>query len=154
MIRKSVKRASCVRRSQPHSRRVERETCATGRRGRTDSDDLTLSIGDRELRVYGSAGQQRTAAIGLRILEAATIRSRRGSAPVLLFDDPFAELDERRSRAILDVLAGSRAGGVARAGSIAGQVILAVPKAADIPVGLTRLHCVRIQDGVLSRMID
>ncbi len=64
-------------------------------------DDLTLSLGDRELRVYGSAGQQRTAAIGLRILEAATIRSRRGSTPVLLFDDPFAELDERRSRAIL-----------------------------------------------------
>jgi len=117
-------------------------------------DDLTLSLGDRELRVYGSAGQQRTAAIGLRILEAATIRSRRGSAPVLLFDDPFAELDERRSRAILDVLAGSRAGAVARAGSIAGQVILAVPRAADIPAGLTRLQRVRIQDGVLSQMSD
>jgi hypothetical protein len=68
----------------------------------------------------------------------------------LLFDDPFAELDERRSRAILDVLAGS----VARAGPIAGQVILAVPRAADIPVGLTRLHRVRIQDGILTRTGD
>jgi hypothetical protein len=68
----------------------------------------------------------------------------------LLFDDPFAELDERRSRAILDVLAGSRIAGVARAGPIAGQVVLAVPRPADIPTGLTRLPRQRIVDGTLS----
>jgi DNA replication and repair protein RecF len=109
-------------------------------------DDLALTLGDRELRTYGSAGQQRTAAIGLRIVEAATLRGRDGSSPVLLFDDPFAELDERRSRAILDVLATGGAGSAGGA-AIAGQVILAVPRAADIPVGLTRLTRVRIEDG-------
>jgi len=113
-------------------------------------DDLVLGLGDRELRVYGSAGQQRTAAIGLRILEAATLRSRDGAAPVLLFDDPFAELDERRSRAVLRVLAGDLEGASGHAGPIAGQVILAVPRPDDIPPGLTRLARARINGGEIS----
>jgi DNA replication and repair protein RecF len=102
-------------------------------------DDLVLTLGGREMRTYGSAGQQRTAAIALRILEASTLRVGTGAAPVLLFDDPFAELDEGRARAILDVLGGDDVG----------QVILAVPRAADIPVGLTRLARCAIVDGVV-----
>jgi DNA replication and repair protein RecF len=105
-------------------------------------DDLILTLGGRDMRTYGSAGQQRTAAIALRILEAATLRLGTGAAPLLLFDDPFAELDERRSRAILDVLGGENVG----------QVILAVPRAADIPVGLTRLARCAIADGVVRAM--
>jgi DNA replication and repair protein RecF len=113
-------------------------------------DDLVLGLGDRELRLYGSAGQQRTAAIALRILEAATLRSRVAAAPVLLFDDPFAELDERRSRAVLRVLAGDQGGAVGRTGPIAGQVILAVPRPDDIPPGLTRLARARVVSGTIS----
>jgi len=104
-------------------------------------DDLVLTLGGRELRTYGSAGQQRTAAIGLRILEADTLRAHdAGVAPILLLDDPFAELDERRARAILDVLGGEAVG----------QVVLAVPRDADIPPGLTRLARARIADGVIA----
>lgn len=110
-------------------------------------DDLLLMLGERELRVYGSAGQQRTVAIGLRILEAAALRGRGGATPVLLLDDPFAELDERRSRAILEVLAGPDGGVGAGGEPVAGQVILAVPRPADIPPGLTRLSRVHIADG-------
>lgn len=113
-------------------------------------DDLLLMLGERELRAYGSAGQQRTVAIGLRILEAAALRGRGGSTPVLLFDDPFAELDERRSRAILDVLAGPEGGMRTGEEPLAGQVILAVPRPADIPPGLTRLSRVRIADGQVT----
>jgi DNA replication and repair protein RecF len=105
-------------------------------------DDLVLTLGGRDMRTYGSAGQQRTAAIALRILEAGTLRLETGAAPVLLFDDPFAELDEGRSRAILDVLGGDNVG----------QVILAVPRPADIPVGLTRLARCAIADGVVRAM--
>ena len=105
-------------------------------------DDLVLTLGGRDMRTYGSAGQQRTAAIALRILEAGTLRHGTGAAPVLLFDDPFAELDEGRSRAILEVLGGENVG----------QVILAVPRAADIPVGLTRLARCSIVDGVVRAM--
>ena len=113
-------------------------------------DDLVLTLGGRDMRTYGSAGQQRTAAIALRILEAGTLRAGTGAAPVLLFDDPFAELDEGRSRAILDVLGGGGGGG--ERGENVGQVILAVPRAADIPVGLTRLARCTIADGVLRAM--
>jgi DNA replication and repair protein RecF len=111
-------------------------------------DDLGLTIGEHELRTFGSAGQQRTAAIALRVLEAATLRDRDGAAPVLLFDDPFAELDERRSLAILEVLTGGASMSASGASAV-GQVILAVPRAADIPPGLTRLERTRIADGAL-----
>jgi DNA replication and repair protein RecF len=120
------------------------------RRGATRTgphrDDLVLTLDGRALRAYGSAGQQRSAAIGLRILESYALRDRGGASPVLLFDDPFAELDERRARAILEVLGGPAPGPAAL-----GQVVLAVPRAADIPVGLTRLARYGIADGMLSR---
>lgn len=103
-------------------------------------DDLELQLGGRELRVFGSAGQQRTAALALRILEARTLRERVGAAPLLLLDDPFAELDARRAGRILALLAD---GGL-------GQTILAVPRAADIPPELTRLARLTVRDGVLS----
>ena len=114
------------------------------RRGLTHAgphrDDLELLLGDRELRTFGSAGQQRTAALALRVLEARTLRERVGAAPLLLLDDPFAELDARRARRILALLAD---GGL-------GQTILAVPRESDIPAELTRLERRTIADGVLS----
>lgn len=100
-------------------------------------DDVALTIGGRELRTFGSAGQQRTAAIALRLLEATTIREHEGSAPVLLLDDPFAELDVRRSTEILHLLSGERTG----------QTILAVPRASDIPSDLRSLPRWRIEGG-------
>ncbi|HEX5581103.1 MAG TPA: DNA replication and repair protein RecF [Gemmatimonadaceae bacterium] len=103
-------------------------------------DDLELLLGGRELRTFGSAGQQRTAALALRILEARTLRERVGASPLLLLDDPFAELDARRSARILSLLAD---GGL-------GQTVLAVPRAADIPPELTRLERLGIRDGVLE----
>ena len=103
-------------------------------------DDLLLTIGGHELRTFGSAGQQRTAAIALRMVEAETLRERRGRTPVFLLDDPFAELDEQRSSRIVGLLAES---GV-------GQTILAVPREADIPSDLPRLERVRMVGGTLS----
>ncbi len=80
------------------------------------------------------------AAIALRIPGGGHAPRRDWGCAGLLFDDPFAELDEGRSRAILDVLGGENVG----------QVILAaVPRATDIPVGLTRLVRCGIADGVL-----
>jgi DNA replication and repair protein RecF len=68
-------------------------------------DDLILDVGGRRLREYGSTGQQRSAAIALKLLEIATLREARGTEPVLLLDDVFAELDrERQSRLALRLL--------------------------------------------------
>ena len=104
-------------------------------------DDLALTLDGRELRLFGSAGQQRTAAIALRMLEAATLRARAGAPPLFLMDDPFAELDERRSRRILELLG---EGGM-------GQVVLTVPRADDIPAELTWLERWTIENGALAR---
>lgn len=105
-------------------------------------DDLVIAIAGaddttRDLRAFGSAGQQRTAAIALRMLEAGTLRDRRDGAPVFLLDDPFAELDVRRSARIMGLLADAGLG----------QTILAVPRENDIPAGLTRLERRRIDAG-------
>jgi DNA replication and repair protein RecF len=114
------------------------------RRGMTHSgphrDDLALTLDGRELRLFGSAGQQRTAAIALRMLESDTIRASRGVAPVLLLDDPFAELDVRRSGRILSLLHES---GI-------GQTILVVPRDTDIPPELLELDRREISAGRVS----
>lgn len=100
-------------------------------------DDLVMRLGGRDLRTFGSAGQQRTAAIALRTLEAETLRDARGATPVFLLDDPFAELDVRRSARVLGLL---RAIGL-------GQTVLAVPRDSDIPPDLTTLRRCRIVSG-------
>jgi DNA replication and repair protein RecF len=105
-------------------------------------DDLELTLDGRDLRLFGSAGQQRTAAIALRMLEAATLRDHAGAEPLLLLDDPFAELDIRRAARILLML--EKRG--------LGQTILAVPREADIPPGLMQLDRLAVRDGVVSQM--
>lgn len=122
---------------------LERGREVDARRGSTHAgphrDDLLLTLDGRELRVVGSAGQQRTGAIALRLLEAATLRQRRATLPVLLLDDPFAELDNRRAARVLDLLL---EGGI-------GQVVLCVPRPEEIPARFTRLPRYRIAGGAL-----
>ena len=103
-------------------------------------DDLALTLDGRELRAFGSAGQQRTGAIALRLLEGETLHERLGVAPLLLLDDPFAELDVRRSTRILELL-NERA---------MGQTVLTVPRESDIPAALTQLTRWRIADGIVE----
>ena len=93
-----------------------------------------------DLRTFGSGGQQRTAAVALRMVEGETLRTRIGADPLILLDDVFAELDPHRSRRILEwVEAGSRA-----------QVILTAPKPADFVLRGGALPLWRIANGNLS----
>jgi DNA replication and repair protein RecF len=102
-------------------------------------DDVDLKVGGVSVRKFGSAGQQRTAAIGLRLLEWAWHRERGGREPLLLLDDPVAELDRGRAARVLSLLTSPSAS--------AGQVLLAVPREDDIPPVLTSLARLRVRDG-------
>ncbi len=61
-------------------------------------DDLVLEVGGRPLREFGSNGQQRGAAVALKLIELAALRQVRGSEPALLLDDVFAAFDRDRQR--------------------------------------------------------
>jgi DNA replication and repair protein RecF len=89
-------------------------------------DDLVLEIGGRRLRDYGSTGQQRSAAIALKLIEITALRDASGTEPALLLDDVFAELDrERQSRLALRLL-----------GSEERQVFVTSPRPDELPPNL------------------
>jgi DNA replication and repair protein RecF len=61
-------------------------------------DDIVISSGPRDLRSYGSQGEQRLAVLALLLGEAELIAERRGFAPLLLLDDVLSELDPARRK--------------------------------------------------------
>ena len=62
-------------------------------------DDLVLLRDDRELRAFGSQGEQRLALLALLLAERAALQDERGAPPLLLLDDVMSELDaDRRER--------------------------------------------------------
>lgn len=66
-------------------------------------DDIGLKLGETDVRVYGSQGQQRTAALSLKLSELALMREAVGESPVLLLDDVLSELDESRRKALMEL---------------------------------------------------
>jgi DNA replication and repair protein RecF len=71
-------------------------------------DELSLRRAGRELRAYGSRGQQRLGLLALLLAERERLADVRGNAPLLLLDDVMSELDATRRGRLVDVL---RAGG-------------------------------------------
>jgi DNA replication and repair protein RecF len=65
-------------------------------------DDLSILINDLPARNYGSQGQQRSAALALKLGEAAVIRNFSDEQPVALLDDVMSELDAGRQNYILN----------------------------------------------------
>ena len=61
-------------------------------------DDIVLSAAGRDLRNFGSQGEQRLALLALLLAEAETIADRTGVPPLLLLDDVLSELDPERRR--------------------------------------------------------
>ena len=69
-------------------------------------DDVLLLIGGRDARAYGSQGQQRTAALALRLAELQVMREALDEWPMLLLDDVMSELDPSRRRQLVRRLEG------------------------------------------------
>ncbi len=65
-------------------------------------DDLGFRLGNLDLRRFGSQGQQRSAALALKLSEIEIVRHKIGETPVLLLDDVLSELDQHRQNALLD----------------------------------------------------
>ena len=64
--------------------------------------DLLFSIGDVDIRKYGSQGQQRTSALSLKLSEIELVRKSISDTPVLLLDDVLSELDSSRQNYLLN----------------------------------------------------
>jgi DNA replication and repair protein RecF len=69
-------------------------------------DDVVLASGPRDLRNFGSQGEQRLTVLALLLAEAELIAERRGYAPLLLLDDVLSELDPRRRRVLAERVQG------------------------------------------------
>jgi DNA replication and repair protein RecF len=86
-------------------------------------DDLAIRRDGRELRVYGSQGEQRLALLALLLAERAVIARERGRTPLMLLDDVMSELDHERRELLAAEL---RAGG---------QSVIATTDLAHVPGG-------------------
>jgi DNA replication and repair protein RecF len=93
-------------------------------------DDVVVRAGSRELRVFGSQGEQRLAVLSLILAEAELVAARRGLPPLLLLDDVLSELDTVRRKAL-----GERIGGI-------GQTIVTATGADTLPLAPAQLLAV------------
>jgi DNA replication and repair protein RecF len=85
-------------------------------------DEIAVLRDGRELRVYGSQGEQRLALLALLLAERAALESERAAAPLMLLDDVMSELDERRRRLLASELSSS------------GQSVIATTEEAHVPL--------------------
>jgi DNA replication and repair protein RecF len=101
-------------------------------------DDLAILRDGRELRVYGSQGEQRLALLALLLAERALLARERGRTPLMLLDDVMSELDAERRELLSAEL------------STAGQSVIATTDLAHVPgaggASVTRL---RISPGTI-----
>ena len=65
-------------------------------------DDLLFSIGEVDIRKFGSQGQQRTSALSLKLSEIELVKRSIHDTPVLLLDDVLSELDSNRQNYLLN----------------------------------------------------
>jgi DNA replication and repair protein RecF len=87
-------------------------------------DELVSRLGGRDLRAFGSQGQQRLGLLALLLAEREAIAEHRGAPPVMLLDDVMSELDGIRRRALIELL---RAGG--------GQSVITTTDLEHVPGG-------------------
>ena len=65
-------------------------------------DDFSFRIGEMDIRRFGSQGQQRTAALSLKLSEIELVKKITHTSPVLLLDDVLSELDSKRQKLLLE----------------------------------------------------
>jgi DNA replication and repair protein RecF len=107
-------------------------------------DELAIARDGRELRAYGSQGQQRLALLALLLAEREAIADTRSSPPLMLLDDVMSELDGDRRQALVELL---------RVGT--GQSIITTTDVDHVPGAMDAdVHRLRIAEGhVLEELV-
>ncbi|MBQ3201621.1 MAG: DNA replication and repair protein RecF, partial [Clostridia bacterium] len=97
-------------------------------------------FGGESVRTYGSQGQQRTAALSLKLSELQLLKEEKGEAPILLLDDVLSELDDPRQRALVEAMEGC-------------QCFLTCTSLAGLErAGMKDIHAYRCENGTLREM--
>lgn len=99
-------------------------------------DDVDLTIAGSPARTHASQGMQRTLALALRLAGHELLTERFGVPPILLLDDVFSELDDRRSAALLTQMPISQA---------------FLTTASQLPAGAEISDVIRVEEGRLAR---
>jgi DNA replication and repair protein RecF len=101
-------------------------------------DELAIARDGRELRVYGSQGEQRLALLALLLAERGVLARERGQVPLMLLDDVMSELDGERRELL------------ARELSADGQSVIATTDLSHVPgAGDTAVTRLRISPGMV-----
>ncbi len=119
---------------RPRSKAADAEQLATELGERVDGDvdrgftghgphrdELAFRRAGRELRAYGSRGQQRLGLLALLLAEREELAAERGAPPLMLLDDVMSELDAGRRERLVEVLRGG------------GQSVIATTDLAHVP---------------------
>ncbi len=103
-------------------------------------DDFVFEIDGKDLRKYGSRGEQKSALVALKLAETWYLKTHTGTAPIILLDDLASELDGNRLRSTLDHFYGN------------GQLL--ITSTGDITKGFLRpFECYRVLAGALEPMM-
>ena len=99
-------------------------------------DEITIRSGSRELRSFGSQGEQRLAVLSLLLAEAEVLAELRGVPPLVLLDDVLSELDAARRRTLAERI------------GLVGQAIVTATGAEALPLAPAQL--LEVTPGVVS----
>lgn len=69
-------------------------------------DDIAILVNNIDVRKFGSQGQQRTAALSLKLAEIGLFKEQLGETPILLLDDVLSELDDDRRTKLMELASG------------------------------------------------
>ena len=89
-------------------------------------DDIQIDINGVQARAFGSQGQQRTAALSMKLAEIRLIELEKGEKPVLLLDDVLSELDHDRQKYLIKSLSGSQL--FITAADLSGELLKGLPQ--------------------------
>ncbi len=97
---KDIRATFLARLQQTHAEEINRGVTLTG----PHRDDLHFLVDGIDMTLYGSRGQQRTAALSTKLAEITLMQRVTGETPVLLLDDVMSELDAARRKQVIEIV--------------------------------------------------